>query len=250
LNSDIGTIIPKTFQERALMTIATAHRVRASLFLAAAALALFASPARAQENGVSAIASSRETRETNALELSVGLGSAQGFGSLSSGGPNLGDLGVGVDLGVGWRINPRWMVGAYSSTGAYPRSPSSGESTFGTSAGLQANYHFASSSRPWVGLGAGWHGYWLSQGGGKNSYQGLDLARLQVGFDVAVTPSFSLEPVIGVTLSTFLSQRPAASSSFADVGSKSVSVFFLAGALARFDLFGHAPASIDALARN
>jgi hypothetical protein len=99
------------------------------------------------------------------------------------------------------------MVGVYSSSGLYPSSANNTTWTFGTSAGVQANYHFGTSARPWIGLGTGWHGYWLSQDGGTTAYQGLDLVRLQLGLDVPVTPSFTLAPVLGVTLSTFLSQK-------------------------------------------
>ena len=85
------------------------------------------------------------------------------------------------------------------------------------------------AQRPWIGLGAGWHGYWLSQGSGRTAYHGLDLVRLQIGLDVPVTPSFSVEPTLGVTLSTFLSQKAPSSGAYAEVKSNSVSVFVLAG---------------------
>ena len=213
------------------------------------AVALLASSARAQEGSVSVPLSTRESREINALEIAVGLGSAQGYGKTESSGPTLDNLGVGVDVSVGWRINPRWMVGVYSSSALYPTQAGDATSTLGSSAGVQANYHFASKARPWIGVGAGWHGYWISHDGGRSSYQGVDLLRLQVGLAVPITPSFSLEPLLGVTVATFATQKaPAGAAS--DASSRSLSVFVLAGALARFDLFGHAANEPLVLTRN
>jgi len=210
------------------------------------AVALFAAAARADDGVVSGL-ESRESRPTNALEVTAGLGSAQGYGNVIPGGPNLGDLGLGADLGIGWRINPRWMVGVYSGVGYFPGSPT--DSSFDLSAGAQASYHFASRWQPWVGLGAGWHGYWLTQGGATTAWQGFDLARLQAGFDVPLTPSFSISPMLGMTLTTFLWQKEPNVGSFAGVKSSGVSVFVLAGAQARFDFFGR-PSRPELLAGN
>jgi len=226
------------------MESATTARGTAAVVLAA--MALLAKPTRAQEGSVSVPFAARESHETNALEIALGLGSAQGYGKTESNGPTLDNLGVGADVSVGWRINPRWMVGAYGSSALYA-TQSGDVSTLGASAGVQANYHFASAVRPWVGVGAGWHGYWISHDGVRSSYQGVDLARLQLGVEVPLTPSFSLEPFLGVTLATFAAQKaPAGAAS--DDRSRSLSVFVLAGAMARFDLFGHAAREAVALA--
>ena len=200
----------------------TQTRKAAVVLLAAAAL--LASAARAQEGGFSAPLTTRESRQTNALEIAVGLGSAEGFGKTESGGPSLDTMGLGADVSVGWRINPRWMVGAYSSSALYS-APGGASSTLGTSAGVQAQYHFGPGG-PWVGVGAGWHGYWISHDGVRSSYQGVDLARLQLGLEVPITPSFSLEPMLGVTLTTFATQKaPAGAAS--DASSGSLSAFVL-----------------------
>jgi hypothetical protein len=206
--------------------------------IAMAAIALLARSASAQQDSVSVPVAARESRETNALEIGLGFGSAQGYGHAESGGPRLDDMGIGADVSVGWRINPRWMVGVYSSSALYP-AMEGGASTVGTAAGVQANYHFSSKLRPWVGLGAGWHGYWISYQGERKAYQGADLARLQLGVDVPITPSFSVEPLLGLTLATFAPQKNLAGSA-SDARSSSLSVFVLIGALARFDLFGNA----------
>ena len=225
-------------------------RARGAAAVVLAAVALLAPSARAQEGGVSVPLAARESHETNALEIAVGLGSAMGFGTAVPGGPSLGDMGAGVDLAAGWRINPRWMVGVYSANSVYSGTLGGANTTFGTSAGVQANYYSASPGRPWLGLGTGWHGYWLAQDTGRTTYQGLDLVRLQAGVDVPVTPSLSVEPMLGVTLSTFLSQKASAAAAYVDVKSSGVSVFVFTGVLARFDLFGHAANEPLVLARN
>ncbi|HUJ29586.1 MAG TPA: hypothetical protein VLW85_26380, partial [Myxococcales bacterium] len=124
----------------------------------------------------------------------------------------------------------------YASAALYPSSAGDESSATGASAGVHVDYHFAAPLRPWVGVGAGWHGYRGSHGDVTSTWQGADLARLQAGIDVPVTPSFSLDPFLGVTLATFSPRQVAAT----DAGSASLSVFVLVGALARFDLFGHA----------
>ena len=93
------------------------------------------------------------------------------------------------------------------------------------------------------------HGYWISRDGVRSSYQGVDLARLQLGVDMPLTPSFSLEPVLGVTLSTFATHK-SPSGAASDARSSSLSVFVLAGVLARFDLFGNGAGESLVLARN
>jgi hypothetical protein len=229
------------------MRTATATRFA----LAAATLTastLLAAGARAEESGVAVSLDAGNACLSNALEVAVGLGSAQGYGSVAGSGPTLGDLGVGFDASVGWRVSPRWMVGLYSATSVYPAT--AGSSTWSTSAGVQVNRHFDVTARPWVGLGAGWHGYWLSQSGGTTSYQGLDLARVQVGVQAAVTPAFSLDPFLGVTLSTFLTQKGPAATAFADLTNRAVSVQVMAGLIGRFDLFGRAQAPAGLLASN
>lgn len=215
-----------------------------------AALTLCAGGARAQESGFATAVDRAQARRFDALEVAIAVGSAQGYGSAVAGGPSLANPGVGLDLGLGWRIDPRWMVGVYGTASLYPGAAGNTSSTTGISAGVQANYHFSARAGPWIGLGTGWHGYWLSQNDGRIGYQGLDLVRLQAGFDVPVTPTFSLEPVLGLTLTTFLSQKPPSAVAYADVNSKGVSAFVLAGALARFDLFGHAAPPPELLARN
>jgi hypothetical protein len=212
----------------------TRSRGTSSRWLPALALtALLASAARAEDQSYSANAQTRPTPPANALEVTVGLGSAQGYSNITSGG----NLGVGGELGIGWRIDPHWMIGAYGSGALYP-AKANGSSSLGASAGVQANYHFDFSVQPWIGLGTGWRGYWLGEQNGRTSYQGLDLVRLQTGFDIPVSRSVTLAPVLSAGLTTFLS-KPAAAPGAIEVND--LSLFVFAGALARFDFLGGGP---------
>lgn len=196
--------------------------------------------ASAQDSAVSIPVETREARHTNALELTVGMGSAQSYGYVASGGRNLEDLGVGLDASIGWRLNPHWMLGAYGTTALFPTGQSDRAAATSVSAGLQANYFFTGTRyTPWIGLGSGWRGYWPSRTGTQSAYMGLDIARLQVGIDVPLTPAVGISPMLGVTLSTLLSQENAAG--WSNVASPTVSTSVIAGVVVRFDFLGHQP---------
>jgi hypothetical protein len=205
----------------------------------ALALAACLAPAARAQQETSAAADTRVSPPSNALEVTLGVGSAQGYSSIDPGG----DLGVGTDLGVGWRIDRHWMIGGYGSGAVYP-GKGGGPSTIGAAAGVQANYHFDFSSRPWIGLGTGWRGYWPGTEHGRAGYQGLDLARLQVGFDVPISNSFTLAPVLGATLSTFLAEKQPSATGWSGTSTKELSLFVFAGVLARFDFFGGRPGEV------
>lgn len=211
-------------------------------------VAVIAVPVRAEDEVFVSPIQAAGAGHTNALEIAIAAGSAQTYGTLAPHATNVQTFGVGLDLAAMWRINPRWAVGAYGNFGMFP-STGSAESSWSYAAGLQANYHFDVVTSPWIGLGAGWHGYSLAGDGGRTAYQGVDVARLQAGLTFAVSPNFSVDPVIGLTLTTFLSEKGPAATSYADVQSKDLSIFVLAGALARFDLFGSAPSATAVAAR-
>jgi hypothetical protein len=210
-----------------------------TLMPALALAAILAPAARAQQE-VSTSVAAPVSPPSNALELTLGVGSAQGYTNVSSG--SGGELGVGTDLGIGWRIDRHWMVGGYGSGAVYPSG--FGNTSLGAAAGLQANYHFDFSTRPWLGLGAGWRGYWQGTERGRTGYMGLDLARVQLGFDLPISRSFTLSPVLGATLTTFLTEKQPNAASWSDVGSKDLSLFVFAGALARFDIMGSRPSEL------
>lgn len=181
------------------------------------------------------IASLRTRRATGALEVSIAAGQGQAYGNLGRGLSNLNDMGPALDAAVGWRIDRNWLVGAYGSGGAYA-GLGNNRYSYGASAGLQVNRHLPHDV--WVGLGFGWRGHWESDVGARDSHQGLDLARLQVGFETLVSPSFTVSPVLGASLTTFMWQKGASSTEYEDVQDRRLSVSLFAGLLLRFELLG------------
>src|SRR5690242_14032358 len=112
----------------------------------------------------------------SAFEIGVGAGYAQGIGEL---GRNLADLddvagpGGAVEVNLGYRIIPELSVGAYGSFAGYQTGDVLADDTnvTGINAGIQATYHFrpAANLDPWVSLGVGWKGMWLSPETGKTT---------------------------------------------------------------------------------
>lgn len=177
-------------------------------------------------------------RSPEALELSVAVGSGQSYGSQGRDLAVLNDLGWTFDVAAGWRRRS-WVVGAYGSGGVYEALGAANYS-YDATAGLQVGRHFpgVDGFDVWVALGLGWHGHWASGEGGRDSHQGLELARLQLGLESSLSPSFTLSPVLGVAVSTVLWQRGAAAVDHASVRDRGLSTSLFAGLQARFDLLG------------
>jgi outer membrane protein W len=222
----------------------------------AIAAALLAAPVYAQE--VTAPPPAPARAADNALEITLGVGYAQGFGDIGNGQRNLTDqssAGGEIQLGVGYRINPNFMVGAYGSgglqdTGTY----TSGGNVYTATAGVQANYHFLPSETwdPWIGLGSGWRALWITKpaGGGTDSRHGMDIARLTAGVDYRVNSQFAVSPYVGAGLTTFLTQELAGEQSFHNVNSPNANVWIFGGIQGRFDLFGNTGSSVRLASSN
>jgi hypothetical protein len=191
------------------------------------------------------------------FEIAIATGYAQGGGKL---GGELGSLedvagpGAAVEVDLGYRIIPQLTVGVY---GALAKSQhgdriDSNTDVLGASAGVQAAWHFRPhvSIDPWVSLGTGWHALWLDPDGGKaTSLQGLDLARLQLGVDYRVTKEIAIAPVIGASLSTFVSQDSPMTTRYTEIQDKKVNVTGFVGLSGRFD-FGGAERARESAARS
>ena len=182
----------------------------------------------------------------NAFEVAVGTGYTQGGGKLGGTMGNLEDIsgpGGAVELDVGYRIIPQLTVGAYGTFSKLQHGDQLASSTdvLGATAGVQAAWHFrpATSIDPWVSLGTGWKGLWLNPDQGKvTSLQGFELARLQVGADYRVSKDISIAPVIGGSLSMFVSQDSPMTTDYTEIQSKKVNFSGFAGIAGRFDLGG------------
>ncbi|HEY8042389.1 MAG TPA: OmpA family protein [Polyangiaceae bacterium] len=175
----------------------------------------------------------------NAVELTVGTGYTQGFGSLyrGVGMPSVMREGIAADLGLGYRIDPRWMIGL---AGEYQQfDPQRASAARGVTAGIQAAYHLAPANRldPWVQLGTGYRWLWeqYDVSGTTVVTQGLQAGRLMLGVDLRTTPEFAIAPVIGADIDVFLAQNGSA------VSDARTSTFVFAGLMGRFDVGGEKP---------
>jgi outer membrane protein W len=209
------------------------------------AAALLGSPAFAQEvqQEVQTSARSSTHAANNALEITLGAGYAQGFGDIGAGQRSLTDqtsAGGEITLGVGYRVNPNVMIGLYGSGAKYgTRALTSGADIWTATAGAQANYHFQPDDQwdPWIGLGSGWRGQWISSTGTETRH-GWDIARLTAGVDYRVSSEFAVSPYIGAGVTTFLSQERVGEQSFSNINSPNANIWLFGGIQGRFDLFG------------
>ena len=161
--------------------------------------------------------------------------------------------GGAVEVDLGYRIIPQLTVGAY---GAFSKSQhgdliDSNTGVLGATAGVQAAWHFRPhvSIDPWVSLGGGWRALWLDPGAGKvTSLQGFDLARLQLGVDYRVTKEIAISPVIGGSVSMFVSQDSPMTTRYTEIADKQVNFTGFVGLSGRFD-FGGAERARESTAR-
>jgi hypothetical protein len=175
------------------------------------------------------------------LEIEVGTAYAQGVGAAAGSTmptlQTLADGGGALRETVGWRIDRRWMVGVYHenvllAAGELPGT----DRVTGHALGLEGRLHLAPFDRvdPWIGLGAGWRSLSIDHGSGTHELQGVDLARVQVGADWRLSQAFGVAPVVGVSLTEFLSERRPGESGAMDLPGRSVGAFFYGGIAGRF----------------
>jgi outer membrane protein W len=207
--------------------------------------ALLAAPAFAQSEVQSSAFSSSSGAPDRAFEIGLGAGYAQGLGDIKSNAPGLTDIAHGggeITLHLGYRATPNLMVGAYGSGSKYTLGNSTPDNSdvWSATGGLEANWHFLPGDGldPWVGLGAGWRGHWVSKPSGVDSRHGIDFARLTVGVDYKVSSEFSIAPYIGASGTVFLTQQLSQANAFSNIDSPSANVFIYGGIMGRFDLFG------------
>ncbi|MDX2086725.1 MAG: hypothetical protein SFX73_02690 [Kofleriaceae bacterium] len=199
-------------------------------------------PAIASAEDVSV--SSKHAPVESAFEIGVGAGYAQGVGELGRDLADLDDVagpGGAVELNLGYRVIPELSVGAYGSFAGYQKGDVLADETnvLGVNAGIQATYHFrpAANLDPWVSLGVGWKGLWLSPETGKSTaLQGIDFARLQIGADYRISKDIAIAPVIGGSLGTFLAADSPMTTEYTEIEDKQVSFTGFAGIAGRFDL--------------
>lgn len=179
---------------------------------------------------------------SNTFELSLGLGYGQGVGPVAAGLPrlqDLGDPGVTVLIDAGWRIDPRFLVGAYGEVSAFEGgSLAASDHATSVGAGVQGQFHVMPTARwdPWIGVGFGWRAFRATTDVGSYKLHGLDLARIRLGVDYRASPHVAIGPVLGVTLTEFLSEKHPGSEGYTDTTDRKVNTFVFAGLAGRFDL--------------
>ncbi len=198
-----------------------------------------ASAQNAQPVGEKGYADQPLAAPVKGLELVVGTGYTQGFGSLQKGVDmdSVATPGIAVDLGVGYRIDAHW---ALSIAGEYQELTAiRATGARGFTAGVAAAYHFSPYTRmdPWVQLATGYRFLWETQAEPQPSLlsHGFELAKLTVGVDFRVNKDIALAPVIGADLTLPLWQSVGGASSVA-ISDPRVSTFVFAGLQARFDV--------------
>lgn len=180
----------------------------------------------------------------NAVELTLGAGYSQAFGTVGSQQPSLTDVnnaGGAVQVGVGYRLIPRLTLGVYGSGAMFGRGTQVDSSAhlYSTTAGFQVDYHFLPGGHeidPWLSLGTGWRGYWENPNAGVTSLHGWEIARLQVGADYRWQRGVAVSPVIGADLTTFFTEKTPTTGGFTNVASPGVNTFVFAGVQGRFDI--------------
>jgi len=183
---------------------------------------------------------------TSKFELGISTGYSQGVGKLGGGMANYEDVaGAGglVEVDLGYRILPRLSLGVYGTFARYQKGDDvAGNATVvGGTAGIQAVVHLRPdrSVDPWVSLGTGWKALRVDPvNHTSTSMQGLELARLQVGVDYRISRDVAIAPVIGASLSTFLSQDNEMTDSLTEIEDKKVNFTGFAGVAGRFGLGG------------
>ncbi|HMG56654.1 MAG TPA: hypothetical protein VK601_24305 [Kofleriaceae bacterium] len=179
------------------------------------------------------------------FELALGAGYTQGAGGAGLIGAieDLAGPGGTVELQLGYRASAQFAAGCYGTVARFRHGDAIGDGSraYGATAGIQAVWHSTTSRSldPWISVGAGWRGLWLSRVGSQaSSMQGIELVRVQTGIDYRLSSRLAVAPVIALSLSVFLVENAAMPDDFTSVEDKQLNLYGFAGFLGRFDLGG------------
>lgn len=206
----------------------------------------FAEGTPTKDSGADADRAKTAAALTRALELVASTSFTQPAGNIGDGVPSatrMAGPGFGLDGGVGLRLDPRFAIGAYGGASFHDANQglADARTAYSGNAGAQGSFHLFPTSTldPWVSLGAGWRGLWVTTEQGRASAQGMDIVKAQIGVDYRVNDQVRLSPFVGATLTTFFTRSlPEEGNQFTGVDSPDPSTFFSAGLAGRFDLAG------------
>jgi hypothetical protein len=187
----------------------------------------------------------REVAPTRtSLEIAVGGGYTQGVGGAGSAGQLEDITGAGgtAEVQLGLRVTPTFSIGAYGTLARFQPGDAmtTGGRAHAATAGLQAIWHARESRSldPWISVGAGWRGLWLSpKDAASSSAYGAELVRVQLGVDYRISPSVAITPVIGASASVFVVEG-GPMTDLSSIDDKELNLYGFTGLLGRFDIGG------------
>jgi hypothetical protein len=179
----------------------------------------------------------------HAIELAVGGGYTQGVGGAGDIGAveDLTGPGGNVEVDLGVRLTPQLAVGGYGTLARFRHGDAmlDGSQAWGATAGVQAAWHIRPdrSVDPWISVGTGWRGLWLTQqGAASTNAQGLEVVRAQLGLDYRASRGFAISPVIGASASVFLTENIPMTSDLSQIHDNRLNLYVFSGLMGRFDL--------------
>ncbi len=216
-------------------------RGRIALFagacLAAACAIGFTSTAHAQERNY---LQRPLPAPTNALELGVGTGYTQGFGSVAPGRAiaDVAGAGIGVHLNADYRVAPRWSLGLEGEYQEFRNALNMGARGVATNAGVTLHAAPLLRGDPWLRVAAGYRLLWdVNPPAGVTTVRhGLELAKATIGYDIRVSEAVAIAPQIGGDVNLFLWQTQSGVNSA--LASGQIGTFLFAGVQGRFDVAG------------
>jgi outer membrane protein W len=191
---------------------------------------------------------------SNAFEIQVSTGYAQGFGpQISTRGlpsTTLDRPGMGAGLGLAYRATPNSSVGL---VGSYTMQDTAGGAELrGATASLDATYHANPFQRldPFLSIGTGYRMLWDSpaDNAADTFTHGFQLARAAIGVDVRVSKDIAIAPTLGGDVNMFL-WRNATGGSMQTIANPKVNAYLFAGVAGRFDMGGNRVAPTPLIGR-
>lgn len=181
----------------------------------------------------------------DAFEIGLQGGVTLPFGSITGSRriADIVDAGGAVGLSLGYRISPHW---AFGWTGTFHES--SGDDTFvediairGGTSGVFGTFHVRpyTTVDPYITIGGGYRGLWLlPEGEPTRVLHGFEVAKLAVGMDFRVSPSFAFGPELGADLNLMLWEDMSDTAGGNALDDPGLTTFIFAGAQGRFDVGG------------
>jgi hypothetical protein len=177
---------------------------------------------------------------TNALELKVGTGYTQGFGSVAPGRgiADVAGAGIGLDGEADYRVTPAWSLGLQVGYQEFRNALNTNARGVTTNAGVTLHASPLQRGDPWLRVAAGYRLLWdVNPPGTATSVRhGFEIAKATVGYDVRLSEAIAIAPEIGADLNLFLLQGRNGVTSGLAPGHWAAFVF--AGVRGRFDVLG------------